>query len=74
MSKQATITPYINWDGRLKVNLAHFFETDQINVNTLLVAVYIDNVAFILFEFDNKLWEVNASHCSCSIFKRSADS
>jgi len=53
-------------DYKQKVELAIL--SDEFNVNILLASYGYENYsgdAFVLFEKDGKLYEVNAAHCSC---------
>jgi hypothetical protein len=67
--------PFVYWQGEasdknLVSALSHDFATREIPTNIgILIAVYTyesySGKAFVLYEHDGKLFEVNGSHCSC---------
>ena len=59
-----------NWAGGLRVMMEDFHLSDEdMKGVTVLLADYTyesyEGDAFVLFAKGEKLWEVNASHCSC---------
>ena len=61
-------TPVFLHDWSNKEGVAYDFQINLDTVNILFAAYTYENYsgeAFVLFEQDGKLFEVNGSHCSC---------
>lgn len=73
MSEEVTggkANPYVGLFGSAKDVIAQFDANDDaLDGAIVYVAWYEDEsysgTAFVLFEKDGKLWEVNGGHCSC---------
>ena len=67
MNLKNKIPVFLN-DWSSKEDVARDFETNLDNVNLLFASYGYENYsgdAFVLFEQDGKLFEVNGGHCSC---------